>query len=168
MQQRRSWRKKLRDTVVNHIYRDLALDLNEGMPALSQVSAAHVLHSVCCHADSSASRWQVSKHWWDRLSNGIYSNYSESNCVKSCNSSELYSVFSEWMKGAVAASSPPGPHGGLGRKDETRAPTKLLGGCYAIASQCSRLIFAGNDGSHCELSICVLHAHQNWRNWLWK
>lgn len=50
------------------------------------------------------------------------------------------------MKGVVDASVPHGPLGGLGRKDETRAPTKLLGDCYAIASQCSGLIFAGNDG----------------------
>ena len=65
------------------------------------------------------------------------------------------------MKGVVAASSTHGPLGGLGRKDETRAPTKLLGDCHVIDSECGRLIFAGNDGTHCELSICVLHAHKN-------
>lgn len=106
------------------------------------------------------------KHLWDWLSHGVYSSYSESKWVDSCNSSELYSALAEWMKGAVAASSPHSPLGGLGRKDETRAPTKLLGDCPVTDSQCSRLIFAGNDRSHCELLICVLHAHKNWCNGL--
>lgn len=52
------------------------------------------------------------------------------------------------------------PFGGLVRGDETRAPSKLLGDCHIIDSQCSRLIFAGNDSSHCEISVCVLHAHR--------
>lgn len=141
------------------------LDLNEWKWTPSQVLSAHMRHSIYCHTKSSTSHWQ---HLWDRFSNGVYSNYSGSNWVDSCNSSELYSVLSEWMKGVVAASTPHGPLGGLARKDETRAPTKLLGDCYVIASQCSRLIFASNDGSYCELSICVFHVHKNWCNRLYK
>lgn len=120
------------------------------------------------------SRWFIHvtlalyKHLWDWLSNGAYSSHSESNWVDSCNSSELYSALSEWMKGVVDASSPHSPLGGLGRKDETRAPTKPLGDYRVIDSQCRGLIFAGSDGSHCELSVCVLHAHKNWRNELQK
>lgn len=65
------------------------------------------------------------------------------------------------MKGAAAASSPHSPFGGLGRKGETRASTKLLGDCPVTDSQCGGIIFPGNDSSHCELLICVLHAHKN-------
>lgn len=39
----------------------------------------------------------------------------------------------------MAASSPHSPLGGFGREDETRAPTKLLGDCHVIDSQCCRL-----------------------------
>lgn len=106
----------------------------------------------------------ASKHLWDWLSHGVYSSSSDFKWVDSCNSSELYSALAEWMKGAVAASSPHSPFGGLGRKGETRAPTKLLGDCPVTDSQCSRIIFLGNDSSHCELLICVLHAHKSWCN----
>lgn len=64
-----------------------------------------------------------------------------------------------WMKGAVSTSSPDRPLRGLGRKGETRAPTKLFWDCPVTDSECSRLIFAGNDRSHCELLIYVLHTH---------
>ena len=151
-----SWRKKLRDPLFSHsIFSERGLDLDEWVWALSQVSSAHILHGICSCADSSASCWQLYKHLWDWFSNRVYSSYSEPNWVDSCNSSELYSVLSEWMKEVGAASSPHGLLGGLGRKDKTRAPTKLLRECRVIDSQCSRLIFAGNDGSHCELSICL-------------
>lgn len=113
------------------------------MRALIKLSSAHIVLQP---------RWFIQvtltmyKHLWDWLSHGVYSRFSESKWVDSCNSSELYSALAEWMKGALAASSPHSPLGGLGSKDETRAPTKLLRDCPVTDSRCSRLIFAGNDG----------------------
>lgn len=135
---------------------------SKSMSALSELSYRPTC--ICCHTDSSRSGWgcinnvRLTQPWW------LFALYSESKWLDSCNSSELYSALAEWMKGAIAASSPRCPDWGLGRKEETRAPTKLLRDCPVTDIQCSRLIFAGDDRSHCELLICVLHTHKNWYN----
>lgn len=79
------------------------------------------------HDDLTASSKQLCKYLWDGCSIHAYVRHFRPSWVDSCNSSELCSVLSEWMKRTVAAGSPNVPLDGLEQKDKKRALTKPLG-----------------------------------------